>query len=857
MRRNAAYSANIRGITEEIKGIYMKKIGIRVGVLSVVFVVAVIFFSYLTNQGNTDMSAAMSSATLPRIWFTTEGYDVNPLVGYVTDMEITSMRDTVTPVNANTLTVNIKDYGETIEKVTWQVFSLDGENCLQKETQKMEEESFELHFNDNGMLDSEKVLKITLHLPTKDVYYYTRIKSSEECNYSTCLNFVKDFQKNALNKEETDTLESYLETVSGGDANGFHKVTIGSSLDYVTWGSLAPEVIDEVTWEIKECNETYTSIMLSYRVNCPGAEENAEAEYSVEEFYRVRYYNEKVYLMDYERTMEQTFEGESGALDNKGVLVGIASDSLEYQHNSDGTMVAFVQNNELWTYDQDADEFSLVFSFSEAEKEDERNYFNRHEIHIDSIDDEGNVLFYVLGYMNRGDHEGKVGVAIYLFDSTKSSVIEKAFVPSKKGYEIMREELGQFIHYSEKKSVLYVMIDGYLYRVDMEEDTKELLVRGLEEDQYVVSEDGSLLMYQVVRSQDEYSTQINFLNLATGEGFEIQTEDGEYIKPLGFINSDLVYGIMRSGDEGTLLTSEEILPMYKVEIMTQEQEIVKEYQIDGIYVQSVSIDENVLELLRVTKNDTSYNATTSDYITSNEAAKESNISLSSYSDEVRGRVQRIVFEGGISDSDAKVLKPKFVLQEKLPSIQFDEAKMQGKFYVYAFGKMQGVYENAGDAIKYANTLNGVVVSSKQAYVWERGNWPSADEIEGVASFTVAEGQSTVAACVTKILEKEGASADVSQELENGKTLVQILSEYSGGEGMDLTGCSMEELQYTISRETPIIAMIGDNNAILLTGYNKTNIAYIDPISGEKKSVTKETMESMTSPYGSVFIGYVK
>ena len=114
----------------------MKKIGIRVGVLSMVFVVAVIFFSYLTNQGNTDMSAAMSSATLPRIWFTTEGYDVNPLVGYVTDMEITSMRDTVTPVNANTLTVNIKDYGETIEKVTWQVFSLNGENCLQKETQK-------------------------------------------------------------------------------------------------------------------------------------------------------------------------------------------------------------------------------------------------------------------------------------------------------------------------------------------------------------------------------------------------------------------------------------------------------------------------------------------------------------------------------------------------------------------------------------------------------------------------------------------------------------------------------------------------------------------------------------------------
>lgn len=836
----------------------MKKTIIRVGVLTAVFITAVGVFSYLTNKGNTDMSAAMSSATLPRVWFTTEGYDVNPLAGYVTDMEITSMRDTVTPVNDNTLMVNLECYEETLEKVTWQVFSLDGENCLQKETQKIEAKNFELHFNDNGMLDTEKVLKITLHLPTRDVYYYTRIKNSEECNYSACLNFVKDFQEKALNKEDTDSIESYLETASGGDADGFHKVSIASSVDYVTWGKLAPEIMDEVTWEVKECNETYTSMMLSYRVKCPGAEENAEATYSVEEFFRVRFYNGKIYLMDYERTMNQKFEGEKGALDNKGVLVGIGSDDLEYQHNSDGTIVAFVQNNELWTYDQKGDAFSLVFSFAEAEKENPRNLCNRHEIHINSVDDEGNVLFYVLGYMNRGDHEGKVGVAIYTFDIAKNSVTEKAFVPSKKGYEIMKEELGQFIYYSEKESMLYVMVDGYLYRVDMQEDTKELLVRGLEEDQYATSEDGKLLLYQNVDVQSNYSDKITFLNLETGEKFEIQANEGEYMKPIGFINSDLIYGVIRSGEEGYLLTGESVLPMYKIEIMTQKQKVVKEYAIDGIYIQSVTIAENVLELQRVTKNESNYyTAVAADYITSNEEAKESNISLDSYSEEVRKKVQRISFENGIRDNDAKILKPKFVLQENLSGIQFDEAKMQGKFYVYAFGKMQGVYENAGAAIRYANTLNGVVVSSRQAYVWERGNWPSSDEIEGVASFVAAEGQSTVEACVVKILEKEGASADVGQELADGKTLVQILSEYSGGEGMDLTGCSMEELQYTISRETPVIAMIGENQAVLLTGYNKANIVYMDPMSGEKKIVTKETMENMTSPYGSVFIGYVK
>ena len=835
----------------------MKKTAIRVGVLTIVFVVAVVFFSYMTNKGNTDMSAAMSSATLPRVWFTTDGYKVNPLVGYLTDMEITSMRDTLTAVDGNMLTLNIDTFDETIEKVTWQVFSLDGESCLQKETQKYEKESFVLHFNKSGMLDAEKVLKVTLHLPQRDVYYYTRIKSIEGCNYNTCLKFVEEFHEKALKKEDIDTLKAYLETTSGGDVDGFQKVTIMSSVDYVTWGDLEPNVLDEVTWEVLECNENYTSVMLSYFVNCLGDTENRETRYSVEEFFRVRCYNEKIYLMGYERTMNQKFEGGKGALDAKGVLVGIVPDNFEYQHNADGTMVAFVQNNELWTYDQKADEFSLVFSFKEAEKEDPRNYCNHHEIHINSIDEDGNVLFYVLGYMNRGDHEGKVGVAIYSFDSVKSSVTEKAFVASKKGYEIMKEELGQFIHYSETESMLYVMVDGYLYRMNMQDHTKELLVRGLEKDQYKASANGDLLLYQNIGVQSKYSSQINFLNLETGDGFEISAKDGEYIKPLGFIHSDLIYGMMHSGEEGYLLTGESILPMYKVEIMTQEQKVVKEYMIDGIYIQSVNINENVLELQRVTKNGTSYDAATADYITSNAEVKESNISLTSYSEDVRKKVRKLSFESGISDKDASVLKPKFVLQEKLQGIHIDEEKMRGKFYVYAFGKMQGVFENAGAAIQYANSLNGVVISSRQAYVWERGNWPAAKEIDGIDTFTVADGQSTVEVCVAKLLEREGQKVDIKQELANGKTLVQILSEYSGGEGMDLTGCSMEELQYTISRETPVIAMVGENNAILLTGYNKTNIAYIDPINGEKKYVSKEMLEEMTAPYGNLFIGYVK
>ena len=45
----------------------LKKRLINVGVLSAVFIVAVIIFSYVTNKGNDNMTADMGAATFPQI----------------------------------------------------------------------------------------------------------------------------------------------------------------------------------------------------------------------------------------------------------------------------------------------------------------------------------------------------------------------------------------------------------------------------------------------------------------------------------------------------------------------------------------------------------------------------------------------------------------------------------------------------------------------------------------------------------------------------------------------------------------------------------------------------------------------
>ena len=151
-----------------------KKIAIKTGVLTTVFILAVIVSSYVTNRGNTDMSADMGGATLPRISFMTEGYEVNSLPGYKSDMTLTSMRDTLTPVTNNQLDMNIAKYDNQIQKVYWQVYTLNGKKCIQEGTIKDVQDTVTLNFKNMKILKEERILKVTLYLDNQNIYFYTR-----------------------------------------------------------------------------------------------------------------------------------------------------------------------------------------------------------------------------------------------------------------------------------------------------------------------------------------------------------------------------------------------------------------------------------------------------------------------------------------------------------------------------------------------------------------------------------------------------------------------------------------------------------------------------------------------------------
>ncbi|MDD3402333.1 MAG: papain-like cysteine protease family protein [Hespellia sp.] len=812
----------------------IKQILVRIGVLAGVFIAAILIFSLITNRGSSNNVSEMDAATLPRIYFEFEGHAVNHIAGYVNEMDITAMRDTVIPIaNDGTLTMQLDKHGNTIDEVSYEIYNLTGEDKLTAGTGTQKDDS--VVFDLRNVLEeaqlSEAVMKVMLTVEERNIYYYLRVVQPDNLSTKACLDYASDFHNNTFNKEMQAWIERYLETDSEREDNTtYQTVTIYSDSDHVMWGTLNPTVIGDVVWSIKESNQTYTSILAEYQVEC-GDEEGNIQTYNVREFFRIRVAGTSIFLLNYNRTMDQLFEGQSAdVMSDKGILLGITDSDLDYEVNEDGTTVAFVQERELWVYNQKEDELSKVFAFAREGDSDIRCSYNQHEVRIISMDDDGSTTFAVYGYMNRGEHEGEVGVDVFYYNLPQNSVEEKAFIPTNKSFAMAEEELGKLVYYSHSQELLYVLAGGTLYRIELDKNKQEEVVSGLEEGQYTASTDGHLIAFQTNGKLDT-ATVLKVINLETGTEQEVTAGDGECLKPLGFIFDDLIYGLTRASDAGKTISGDDLLPMFRLEIRNRKNKVVKTYEAENTFISDIAIDNNQITVNRVTNANQIYTGINADYITNNEEKAQSNIALESFSTEAFEKQYRLTFADGVPDRTPKFLTPGVVVAKQEVTVAFDAQDSAEKYLVFGTGEVAGIYDKASYAIAKADELCGVVITTQQKYVWVRGNRDLSYQ-SGFPAFTIPEGLTSYQAC--------------EQQLEQ-----------FGGTKVDLTGCNVSQICYLINQGIPVIAMTDVNTAILLTGYTETAVTYIDPASGSENTVSVEDMTSMVAGSGNTFVGYIR
>lgn len=812
----------------------IKQILTRIGILLGVFIVTIIIISLITNRGTKSDVSDLEAATLPRIYFGFEGHAVNNIAGYVDEMDITAMRDTVIPIaNDGTLTMQLDKHGNQIQQIRYEIYNLTGEEQLSKGT--ADEKDDAVVFDLRGVLEeaqvSEAVMKVTLDVASQNIHYYLRIEQPNNLSTKACLDFASDFHNNAFNPDMKAWIQRYLESdPDQADNTSYQTVTIKSDIDHVMWGALHPTVAGDVVWSIKESNQTYTSILAEYQVDCTD-EEDVVQTYNVKEFFRIRVAGTSIFLLNYNRTMNQVFKGStSGVMSDQGILLGITNGDLDYAVNEDGTIVSFVQERELWTYNKEEDQMSRVFGFAGEGARDVRNSYDQHAVRIISMDKDGSTTFAVYGYMNRGGHEGQVGVDIFYYDISENVVEEKAFIKTNQSYAMAEEELGKLVYYSHEQEFLYVLAGGTLYRIDLDKNKTEEVMTGLEEGQYAASSDGHLLAYQENGELDT-ATMLKVMNLETGAEQEVKAGSGECIKPLGFIFSDFVYGLTRAEDAGKTISGEDILPMYQLEIRDRKNKVVKTYEVTDTYISDIAIDKNQITVNRVTKADQIYTGIAADYITNNEEKEQSNIVLESYATEIFGRQYRLTYADGIADREPKYLTPGLVAAKENVTVAFEAKATEEKYLVFGTGEVAGIYDKASYAIASADALCGVVITTDQKYVWVRGN-RDLEYQTGFAPFTIPAGKTSYEACEEQLAQFNGTK-------------------------VDLTGCNVSQVCYLINQGIPVIAMTDANTAILLTGYTETAITYIDPASGSQNTISVDDMTNMVAGSGNTFVGYIR
>ena len=352
----------------------MKKFIIKTAVFLMVFVGAVFVFSKIMNQDQDNLTMEMAEASLPVVTMEREGIAYNRLVGYTAPRDVKFHRETVAVLGENRNSeIRVETYGSQVNGISMQVRSLDGGRLIEDSPLTDYQETDGLIRADialKDLIERDKEYSLTLVLELADgrnVYYYTGVIWSDGLAVDEKLAYVLDFHDKTFRPEEASELTRYLETNSKlEDNSSFHKVNIHSSLKQITWDGLGVTEVGEPVLQLVAIEGQTASILVDYMVSTQSGEN--VTFYQVQEYFRVRHTSERMYLLDYERTMDQISD-EKRMYANDKILLGIADENVPMLESEDGNVIVFEMAGRLCCYNASSNSLIVLFSFY-----DEKNW---------------------------------------------------------------------------------------------------------------------------------------------------------------------------------------------------------------------------------------------------------------------------------------------------------------------------------------------------------------------------------------------------------------------------------------------------------------------------------------------------
>ena len=818
----------------------MNRLAKKIGILTVIFLLAIAVY-FMWNQRNTEKNevmvyTSMDEASLPVVYTQMYGRNMNLLHGYVQDMGQTVSREalTVLPQDRN-LNLGIEDYKGSITGIKYEVRSLDLSRLVERTSLSkwdQEDGTVKASLPIQNLLTKDKEYLLILTLDTSEngtLYYYTRIMWTDSTNGKDMIDFAFDFTTKTFNYDQARDLTTYLETNNTEDNTSLGHVSIRSSFSQLTWGGLSMEPVGEIRATLKDLDGVMCSVSLEYQAARKGAGDDGEL-YEVEDSFTMKWDSRRIYLMDFERTTNQIFSGQKELFSGKRITLGITNpDEVQTRKSPGGNCIAYGINRDLWTYDQKQSHAVKVFSFRSGKDDGLRSGYNQHDIKILSVSDNGDVDFLVYGYMNRGIHEGSMGIALYRYSSKENAIGERFFTPVTSSFEMLKEDVDQLSHLGTN-GMLYLMAGRAVYGIDLNSNEYMVLADSLSEGGYAVSSTERHFAWQ--EGSDIYGAGvIHLMDLDTGIKREIGGGEDNKYRPLGFVGDDFIYGIAKAGDiwsqNGRVMDA----PMYRIEIMDQSGSIVKKYEQDQFSIADVTVDGSRIHLTQVVKmGDQSYSVSKQDTIVCNQEISDEELKgIGWYASEDRKKIYFVQLEQEASSKNVSIAVPKKVAYETTEVVELKSRpqNQDNRFLAYAGGHYLGSSRSFVKALDLAYERMGVVTDQNHEILWNRVNRPPVKSMKNP-------------------MKKGGAFFRNLQDFaENGVK--------EGVFMIDARGAELNQILYFIGQGCPAAAYTGQGGYVLLSGYDQYNVTLYNPETGDSQKMGLNDAAAYFSALGNDFV----
>ena len=824
------------------------KTGKKIAVLLLVFVAAaVIYFIWPMRQKNEEKGSvtytAMEEASLPVVYPRMLDRKMAPLFGHREEKAVTAGRGSllVLPEDRK-LEISIEE-AEDICSLGYEIRSMDTERLIERTELSgwtAENGTVSTVLPIQNLLEEKTEYMLGICADLKDgsrVWYYARIMETDPSQVSDMLALAEEFSRKTFHYDSAQDLTMYMESSPTADNSSFGVVTLKNSFTQMTWGTLGVSQASEPRVTLKELDGSLANIELEYEVERED-EEGEHEYYTVTENFTMKWTGQRIYMMDYERRMNQLFTGGRSLYSGKRILVGISDGEDLYAKKSEsGRFTAFVNNRELWSYDSKDGVSARVFAFGGADAgnmKDLRAGEDRHGIEILEVEENGDIDFIVYGYMNRGIHEGWTGVSYNQYYAESNTLEEKFFLPAQEPYEMLKEDVVRLAHKGEN-GVFYFYMAGAVYGIDLKSHEYIIVASGLNEERFAVSADHSRLAWQ--ENTGLYDSRIlHIMDLDTGDKTQIGDGKGDVYRILGFVGNDCVYGVGDAGDY--IMSNGRIMGLYlrSLEIVDRNMENAMHYEKSGYYISGVRVDDSRIHIERVSsKTEGFFGAVSEDTLVCNvETPPEKTADIGWYASDKKGRVYFVQLPGDISSGrKIRTVSPKKMVLDEKNEIRPETAAVSDslQFCAYGRGRYLGSFTSFADAADAAYDCMGFVTAGEYGRIWSRAARPGSSYIRDVPE-----------AVKNQEKYRDSFTGD-SLTIDDGLLL-------------EATGAGLNRILSFVSRDIPVRINQGEGRYLYVTGYDQSHVRIWDPVASQSESLAMETAAEQFEADGNDFICWI-